>query len=151
LARHEGEGEYRMKKFAVCAVGAVAVLASGCAGRASTIAPVAISANDYSSLACPEARAELQTRREQVNALSRRQNNAALADAASVFLVLLPLGSVFGADVEGELAQAKGEQLALERHISMHCVAGADLNVRPAGASSIFIPRQDMLIGSGGL
>ncbi|MDA0359354.1 MAG: hypothetical protein O2835_09325 [Proteobacteria bacterium] len=39
-----------------------------------------------------------------MNALTKQQNNAATDDAASVFLFALPLGSVFGADVEGELA-----------------------------------------------
>jgi len=84
-------------------------------------APVSISANDYSGLSCADSREQLQTARLRENALVRRQNNAAVADAASVFLVLLPLGSVFGADVAGELAQAKGETLALERHIRSRC------------------------------
>ena len=97
---------------------------SGCATRASSIAPVSISAGEYSGLTCVEARGQLQTSRETQIALTRRQNNAATADAASVFLFLLPLGSVFGADVAGELAQAKGEVLALERHLRGSCSAG---------------------------
>lgn len=100
---------------------AAALMLSGCASRASSIAPVAVSSNDYAKLGCEQARAELVTARAKENALARKQNNAATADAASVFLVLLPLGSVFGADVEGELAQAKGETLALERHIKGTC------------------------------
>lgn len=106
---------------ALILVAASAAMLSACAGRASTIAPVAISATDYSGMNCEAARGELVTARERVNALSRRQNNAAMADAAGVFLVLLPLGSVFGGSVEGELAQAKGEQAALERHIALRC------------------------------
>jgi hypothetical protein len=43
-----------------------------------------------------------------------------------VFLVLLPLGSVFGADVEGQLGQSKGETLALKRSIRSRCGLIAD-------------------------
>jgi hypothetical protein len=46
----------------------------------------------------------LAQKQAQMNALTKQQNNAATGDAASVFLFALPLGSVFGADVEGELA-----------------------------------------------
>jgi uncharacterized lipoprotein NlpE involved in copper resistance len=98
-----------------------ALILVGCASRASSVAPVSISSGDYAGLACTDARADLVLAREKENALTRRQNNAATADAASVFLFLLPLGSVFGADVEGELAQAKGETLALERHVRTAC------------------------------
>jgi len=92
-----------------------------CASRAASIAPVSISSSDYAALSCDDTRGELTVAREKQNALTRQQNNAATADAAGVFLLLLPLGSVFGADVEGELAQAKGEVLALERALSSNC------------------------------
>ena len=94
-----------------------------CAGRASSIAPVAVSATEYAALSCEATRFELTSARERENALTRRQNTAATTDAATVFLVLLPLGSVFGADVSGELAQAKGEVNALERAVSLNCRA----------------------------
>lgn len=104
-------------------VAVAAALIAGCATRASGVAPVAISATDYSRMDCETSRSNLQVTRDKVTALSRRQNNAALADAAGVLLLFVPLGSVFGADVQGELAQAKGEQAALERHIINNCSA----------------------------
>ena len=55
------------------------------------------------------------------NALTKSQNNAATGDAVGVFLVLLPVGSIFGADVEGELAQAKGEVMALQGAVTINC------------------------------
>jgi hypothetical protein len=110
-----------MRIGTVAALAAVGLLAAGCAGRASSVAPVAIAATDYSRMDCATARAQLATARERVNNLSRAQNNAALADAAGVFLLFIPVGSVFGGDKSGELAQAKGEQLALERHIQINC------------------------------
>lgn len=110
----------------ICAAALLGTSLSGCATRASGVAPVSISAAEYSTLDCAEARAELNTALQKRDALVRRQNNAALADAAAVFLVALPLGSVFGADVEGELAQAKGEALALERATRMACEKEAE-------------------------
>lgn len=96
---------------------------SACASRANSIAPVSVSATEYAALSCAETRDELRAARERENALTRQQNNAATADAAGVFLVLLPLGSVFGSDVSGELAQAKGEVNALERAVTLNCRA----------------------------
>lgn len=110
-----------MKIQTICAITLVAVATASCASRASSIAPVAIASTDYSTMECGAARAQLDVVRARVNALSRQQNNAALADTAGVFLIFLPLGSIFGADKSGELAQAKGEQAALERHIQIRC------------------------------
>lgn len=94
---------------------------SACATRASSVAPVSISSSDYNGTSCNDARARLETARQTEFALTRKQNNAATADAAAVFLFALPLGSVFGADVHGELAQAKGETLALQRYVNSAC------------------------------
>jgi len=63
----------------------------------------------------------LAQKQAQMNPLTKQQNNAATGDAASVFLFALPLGSVFGADVEGELAQAKGKVMALQGAVSINC------------------------------
>ena len=109
-----------MKKLIVAAA-LVAASVSGCATRASGVAPVAVSSMDYSGLTCAQARDQLATKRAEVDALSKRQNNAALADTAGVFLLLVPVGSIFGGGVEGALAQAKGDQIALERNVSQRC------------------------------
>jgi hypothetical protein len=63
----------------------------------------------------------LEQKQAKRNALVNSQNNAATGDAVGVFLVLLPVGSIFGADKEGELAQAKGEVLALEGAVMINC------------------------------
>ena len=110
-----------MKLNAMLMTACMSVLVVGCAGRASSIAPMSISSLEYSNLSCDDTRAQLGIARAQENALSREQNNAATADAVGVFLILVPLGSVFGADKEGELAQAKGEALALGRAIPQNC------------------------------
>ena len=94
---------------------------TGCANRASSVAPVAVTSGDYAKLSCEQARLMLGQKREIENVLIKQQNNAALGDTVGVFFVLLPLGSVFGADKEGELAIAKGEVDAIERMISTNC------------------------------
>ena len=99
---------------------ALATLA-GCASRASSVAPTAVPSANYQGMSCEETKTMLSQKQAQMNALTKQQNNAATGDAASVFLFLLPLGSVFGADVEGELAQAKGEVMALQGAVSINC------------------------------
>ncbi len=84
-----------MKITTLCAVAAMALLTVGCAGRASSIAPVAIASTDYSNMSCPASREALVAARAREAALTRKQNNAALADAASVALLFLPLGSAY--------------------------------------------------------
>ncbi|MGJ7459201.1 hypothetical protein [Halomonas sp. RA08-2] len=110
-----------MKTRRVLFIALITLAVTGCASRASSVAPASVSAAEYSGMSCADTRSELSDARERSNALTRKQNNAATTDAASVFLVLLPLGSVFGGDVSGELAQAKGEVGALERAITINC------------------------------
>lgn len=94
---------------------------TACATRASGVAPTSISANEYSSLQCEQARAKRDDANARVNALSKKQNTAATLDAAGVFLAFVPVGSLFGQNVEGELAQAKGEAAALARRVELAC------------------------------
>lgn len=120
-----------MHKVTVTAAALSALVLAGCATRASEVAPTSISALEYSYLGCQDARSELNSARQREFALTRKQNNAATADAAAVFLFALPLGSVFGADKEGELAQAKGEVLALDRRTKMACTEEARAAAAP--------------------
>ena len=110
-----------MKTLATIAICVTAVSLAGCASRANSIAPAYVSSAEYTHMECSEINAELSAARERENALTRRQNNAATADAAGVFLLLVPAGSVFGGDVAGELAEAKGQVNALERASRQVC------------------------------
>ena len=113
-----------MKFRSACVVTVLSSLViAGCASRASSVAPVAIPSANYKGLSCDETKVALEQKRAKMYALTNQQNNAATGDAVGVFLVLLPIGSIFGADVEGELAQAKGEVLALEGAVSINCRA----------------------------
>lgn len=94
---------------------------AGCASSASEVAPVAIPSANYKGLSCDETKVALEQKRAKKFALVKQQDNAATGDAIGVLLLLLPVGSIFGADKEGELAQAKGEVLALEGAVTINC------------------------------
>jgi hypothetical protein len=94
---------------------------AACTSRASSVAPTAIPSANYKGMSCEETKTALDQKTAKQIALSRSQNNAATADAIFVFLTLLPLASIFGGDKEGELAQAKGEVLALQGAVSINC------------------------------
>ena len=97
------------------------VTLAGCASRASSIAPVAVPSSNYAGMTCDEARIQLEQKQAAQNTLTRQQNNAATGDAVGVFLFLLPVGSIFGADKAGELAQVKGEVMALQGAVTISC------------------------------
>jgi len=96
-------------------------LVTGCASRASSIAPVAVPAANYKGLSCDETRTLLTQKQASLASLTSSQNSAATGDAVGVLFLLLPVGTIFGADKEGELAQAKGEVMALNGAISINC------------------------------
>ena len=108
-------------KTKMLAVMSLALLVSACASRPDAIAPANVSALEYSTLSCKDTRYMLSQKRQEQDILSSKQSRAATADAVSVFFVLVPLGTVFGSDVEGKLATAKGEVLALERAVQINC------------------------------
>lgn len=111
-----------MKTIMIAALAASALL-SGCATRAGGIAPVAVSSAEYANLSCAEAETALMERQARVRQLSAAQNRRALADTAGVALAFIPVGSLLTGSVAGDLAQAKGEAAAIERHMQMHCRA----------------------------
>lgn len=104
---------------------AMAILATlviaGCASRADSVAPIAMPSSNYKGLSCNETKTALEQARARQSALTESQNNAATGDAVGVLFVLLPVGSIFGADKEGQLAQAKGEVLALQGAVPINC------------------------------
>ena len=110
-----------MRLKSVLATACAVALLAGCASGARSIAPVSISASEYSGLSCQETRTQLEQARAREVALARQQDGAAVLDAVGVFFILVPVGSVFGGNVAGELAQAKGESQALERALPQHC------------------------------
>lgn len=102
--------------------GCAAILLIGaCASRPDAIAPAPVSAAEYEGLSCSQLSSMLGEKRDSLREAERQQNRAATGDAIGVFLVLLPVSTVFGSDNEGVVAQYKGEVLALERAMGMTC------------------------------
>jgi len=110
-----------MKYFIILLFTLTQISLYGCASRSSSVAPVAVPSANYAGLSCDETKVMLEQKTGEMHALTRKQNNAATADTVFVTLLLLPLGSIFGADIEGELAQSKGEVMALKGAVTQNC------------------------------
>lgn len=90
---------------------------AACAAGPESIAPVAME-NAFAATSCRDAANMLNTERPILAALEQRQRNAATGDAIGVFLILVPISSLTGNDVEGEIAASKGKVLALEARLA---------------------------------
>jgi len=106
-----------IKTWTIGALIAISLL-SACAKRPDAIAPAPVPADMYSGLSCAQASAEYQKVTAEVEAFSRKQSGAATGDAIGVFLVLVPVSTLTGSNVEGELATSKGKKLALEGRLA---------------------------------
>ena len=95
---------------------AAAVTLTACAPNPAAVAPTNMT-GAYNGMSCQQAAANLPQARANEAALTQRQSNAAITDAATVFLVLIPVSSLTGQNVEGELAAAKGTVDALESRL----------------------------------
>lgn len=87
---------------------------AGCAKGPDAVVPVAVPLAAYENLDCHQLAAEYLAEAEREAALRQAQQNAAAGDAIGVFLILVPVSSVFGGNKEGELAIAKGKVQAIE-------------------------------------
>lgn len=106
----------------LAAIAAAAFLLQGCANSPSSIAPTSVSSDEYSHLSCEELNSELALATSRLEEASEKQNGAQVMDAITVFLVLVPASAIAG-DSEADVAQYKGEKLAVERAIKKRCVS----------------------------
>lgn len=96
---------------------ASALVLSGCAPRPDAVAPANVSGYG-DGMTCRQAASALNRERQTVASLESAQKSAATGDTIGVFLIAVPLSSVFGGDKSGDLATAKGKVLALESRMS---------------------------------
>lgn len=101
-------------KHHIAIVLAALVLVSGCAKPPSKIAATAVASSEYDSSSCKSLSTQLSSVSEQLAEVETKQRNKVATDAATVFLVLIPVSSMAG-DFEAEIAQLKGEKNAIER------------------------------------
>jgi hypothetical protein len=124
----------------------------GCASRADSVAPISIPSSNYKGLSCADTKTAHTQAVAQRGALTESQNNAVTGDAIGVFFVLLPLGTVFGSDNEGALAQAKGEALALQGAVSINCnkkIAIETPVINPKESISVRLQKVKKLLADG--
>lgn len=101
-----------MKKFFV--IGAMFGLAA-CAQQPESIAAIPANGNAFATFNCSQlAQAEVATN-QNIENLSAAQRTAANSDALGVFLIGLPVSSMGGGDVAGQLGVARGELQAIQR------------------------------------
>lgn len=91
-------------------------LLAACAQSPGSIAPVSMGAA-YTGLPCRQAAVDLTAERQSLAALESKQKGAVAGDAIGVFLIGVPVSSLTGGDVAGEIAAAKGRVLALDARV----------------------------------
>lgn len=98
-----------------------ALLASvaACAKGPDAIAPVSMH-GAFAAVPCTDARAQLMQERQTLAALEAKQRSAAAGDAVGVFLIGVPVSSLTGNDVSGQIGATKGKVVALESRV-MSC------------------------------
>ncbi|WP_298623902.1 MULTISPECIES: hypothetical protein [Pseudomonadota] len=102
-----------------------AILAAGllaaCAQSPNSIAPVPMG-SAYAGIDCARAAAERNEAAQSLAALSSKQNGAVAGDAVGVFLIGVPVASLTGGDVSGQIALEKGRIASLDARL-MTCGA----------------------------
>ena len=98
------------KSFAVSV--AVAAVILGCATRPESISASYISHEKYIDGTCERLNTQMGDARAELTKVSELQNSKANVDAASVFLVLIPVSKLTG-DHTADVAKWKGEVEAI--------------------------------------
>src|SRR5690606_25017474 len=96
---------------------AAALTLAACAKSPDSIAPVSMG-NAFAGVSCQQAAQSLNTERQSLAALEAKQRSAVAGDAISVFLIGVPVSSLTGGDVGGEIGAAKGKIMSLEARLS---------------------------------
>ncbi|MEM7073793.1 MAG: hypothetical protein AAF484_01825 [Pseudomonadota bacterium] len=105
-----------MKSSGVVFLGSV-ILLGACAQQPANIDPIPVG-EAYVSTKCAEAQQMLVSERELLDELSKQQETTAAGDAMGVFLIGVPVSSVYGEDVSAEIATSKGKVMALEARVT---------------------------------
>ena len=88
----------------------VVALAAGCAPAPEAIAPAYVSPVPYKALDCAEIGEEIARVDAALAQVSQKQRDASDADAIGVALTGFPVASMANDDIQGQVAQLKGEQ-----------------------------------------
>lgn len=94
-----------------------ALTVAGCAQGPDAIAPIPMG-NAYATADCRSAASALSAERANLSALENRQRGAAAGDVIGVLLIGVPVSSMTGGDVSGQIAASKGKILALDARLA---------------------------------
>lgn len=97
------------------AIGATLIL-SACAQSPASIVPASMG-DAYSGLSCRDATNMREAEISNLAALSAKQTSAMVGDAIGVLLIAVPVSSLTGSSVEGEIATSKGKVNALDARL----------------------------------
>lgn len=92
-------------------------LIAACAQSPNSIQPVSFG-NAFAGVSCHQAAADLNAEREALAALEAKQRSAVTGDALGVFLIGVPVSSLTGGDVAGQIAASKGKVISLEARLA---------------------------------
>lgn len=106
-----------MKRFVTSALALSVLALAACAQSPSAIAPVSMG-NAYAGLSCPQAAYDLNVERQTLAALEGKQRGAVAGDAVGVFLIGVPVSSLTGGNVAGQIGASKGKVMALEARLA---------------------------------
>jgi len=98
--------------FKLLSIG-LAVAVVGCATRPESISASFVSHEKYMGQTCPQLTDSMSDARAKLTEYSKMQDTKANVDAATVFLVLIPVSKMSG-DHAGDVAKYKGEVEAIE-------------------------------------
>lgn len=103
-----------MKRFIFAS--AIALTLAACAPAPGSIAPVSMP-GAFEGVSCARALSILSDERAALASLEGQQNTALAGDSIGVMIIGLPLSSMMGGDVSGEIAATKGKIEALEQRL----------------------------------
>jgi len=93
---------------------ALLLAVSACAKPPASIVPSFVSDAGYRTMTCSQLTSELARVNAQLPSLEQQQSNAATGDAVGVFLVGVPISSLGGGDVEGQISRLRGERQTIQ-------------------------------------
>ena len=99
----------------------VVLLATGCAAPSSSISATHVPHQQHANQSCGDLIAQRSRIVMSLSNVSSQQDAAAAADKVGVFLVGLPISSIFGEDKEGQVALQKGRLIAIDAAIQLTC------------------------------
>ncbi len=94
----------------------VPVLLLGCATRPSSIEPLVVSDTSYEGLSCKQLVSGINEKYKELAVYSKAQNSKATSDIVTSTLLLVP-GSLFTGNYEEEIAQLKGDVIAINHNL----------------------------------